>query len=174
MTRAKCRYGPSHESVALVDGEWWGEDTRDFGCCMAPSDTCPVCDGAGGVEPEEGEVLIGATCPLCLGSGEVPGPHWPWRHDHPGPLRARGVGAEREYRITHRATARSELSTQLREGGETDIPFEEIEHEGDPWVGPAERTRVRGRANRDYVRRELQRDGHRVERVEARVGWWWF
>lgn len=157
----------------LVGDEWWGEDTNDYGCSMAPTDECPVCDGTGDVAPEEpGEHLLGPGCPLCLGTGEVPGPHWPWRHDHPGPLRARGVGAEREYRITHRIVERPVIvkPCQDDETGQVDL----VELEGEPVVGPAARTRVRGRSNKDYLRRELEKDGHRVERVERRVGWWWF
>lgn len=98
VVRAKCRYGPSHESVRLVDGQWWGEDCRDFECSLAPQDTCPVCDGAGaimltGAEAElarfDGARPTGRPCPPCDGTGYVPGPHWPWRYEQPPPLRVK-------------------------------------------------------------------------------------
>jgi hypothetical protein len=158
VTRAKCRYGPSHESVTLVDGEWRGEDSNDFGCVMAPSDPCPVCDGVDLSKTDEG-FLVGATCPLCHGTGRVPGPHWPWRHDHPGPLKARGAEL-RQYRITHRATGV--------------VPADDEATDPQPWVGPRQRTHVRGRSAKNWTRQELQREGHRIERVETRTGFWWW
>jgi len=98
VTRAKCRYGPSHESVRDNGGEWWGEDTRDVACPYAPEDPCTPCGGAGrfALTPAEQaaaqyEAPAGQAgfrvCPVCEGLGRVPGPHWPWRHPKPPPLK---------------------------------------------------------------------------------------
>jgi hypothetical protein len=95
VTRAKCRFGPNHESVRLVGDEWWGEDSRDIACALAPPDPCATCAGAGEVELVGDELAMarqsgGPTrrpCTPCGGLGRVPGPHWPWRWPQPPPLR---------------------------------------------------------------------------------------
>lgn len=102
VVRGKCRYGPRHESVRLVDGEWWGEDSRGPECPLAPETQCPVCDGRGEVElsPSEAQLaqydgtqnaerLKKKPCLPCRGSGYVSGPHWPYRFPEPPPLRVR-------------------------------------------------------------------------------------
>jgi len=101
VIRGKCRY-ERHESVRLVDGQWWGESSRGFECPLAPEDTCPVCDGAGEIEVSAAQAALAQydgpaehaaaqrnrkPCTPCRGSGYVPGPHWPYRHDQPAPLR---------------------------------------------------------------------------------------
>lgn len=100
-TRGKCRYD-RHESVTLVDGQWWGESSRGFECALAPEDPCTACGTRGEVEavPDEkgllqfdgpqfmwGDGKIWKTCEDCNGSGYVPGPHWPYRWPQPPPLR---------------------------------------------------------------------------------------
>lgn len=95
-TRAKCSYGPNHESVHRVGDYWLGESTNLFGCVMAPRDTCSICEGTGRVALSSQELAAeGADaassardkpCEVCTGLGTVPGAHWPWRHEHPGPL----------------------------------------------------------------------------------------
>jgi hypothetical protein len=95
-TRGKCSYGDNHESVSLIGDCWLGESTNLFGCVMAPRDPCSICQGLGTVplDPAELEaeqanaasVVRDKPCGPCNGSGRVPGPHWPWGHDHPGPL----------------------------------------------------------------------------------------
>lgn len=104
VTRGKCRYGPSHESVALAGEEWIGESSGTAECDFAPQDTCTTCDGRGFHElrgqaaeqaaleghPAEmvgGELVARRPCPPCAGLGQVPGPHWPWRWPQPPPLR---------------------------------------------------------------------------------------
>jgi hypothetical protein len=98
VTRGKCRYGPSHESVRDNGGEWWGESSRDVACPYAPEDPCGPCGGTGYRELTEGEARLAQydglpeaplkrRCPVCRGLGLVPGPHWPWRHPQPPPLR---------------------------------------------------------------------------------------
>ena len=94
--RGKCRYGPSHESVRLAGDFWLGESSNSFGCSMAERDTCPVCYGRGVVDltPEElaaeqadvASKVREKQCKPCHGVGTLPGAHWPWRHDHPGPV----------------------------------------------------------------------------------------
>jgi hypothetical protein len=98
VVRGKCRYD-RHESVRLVSGEWWGEDSRSSECAWAPEDVCPVCTGAGFVELSREEAQLsqydGADtadarrkpCVPCDGTGFVPGPHWPYRFPQPPPLR---------------------------------------------------------------------------------------
>lgn len=98
VVRGKCRYY-RHESVRLVGGEWWGEDSRGSECPYAPEDVCPVCTGAGFVEMSLDEAALAqydgteadATrrkpCVPCHKSGFVPGPHWPYRFPQPPPLR---------------------------------------------------------------------------------------
>ena len=101
VLRGKCRY-ERHESVRLVDGEWWGESSRAFGCPLAPQDTCSSCGGAGfhelkpdAVEQFDDNVekqpngTVRKPCLPCRGKGYVPGPHWPYRHDCPPPLKIR-------------------------------------------------------------------------------------
>lgn len=103
VLRGKCRY-ERHESVRLVDGQWWGESSRAFECPLAPQDVCPVCNGAGEVAVPAAEAALSQydgteenqaaqrghkRCLPCRGSGYVPGPHWPYRHDCPPPLRMR-------------------------------------------------------------------------------------
>ena len=95
-SRGKCRYGPNHESVRRVGDFWLGESSNHFGCSMAERDTCPVCNGRGEVEltPEELAALNADAantektkpCLPCHGLGTIPGPHWPWRHEYPGPI----------------------------------------------------------------------------------------
>lgn len=103
MTRGKCSYGDRHESVCMVGGEWLGESSRSFECDYAPTDPCPVCGGLGQVALKPGDAELesydGETAnapatrpcryPPCHGTGQVPGPHWPWRYPHPGPLSTR-------------------------------------------------------------------------------------
>jgi hypothetical protein len=106
VTRGKCSHGDSHESVRLVDGEWWGETTNDTACPYAPEDQCVTCAGRGfhevrGQAAEQlaldghpvdvvgGEKVARKPCPPCRGSGYQPGPHWPWRWPQPPPLRVR-------------------------------------------------------------------------------------
>lgn len=101
VVRGKCRY-ERHESVRLVGGEWWGEDSRSSECSLAPEDTCPVCDGAGEIGLPAAESALAQydgteavwqgrpvrkPCLPCQGSGYVPGPHWPYRFPQPPPLR---------------------------------------------------------------------------------------
>lgn len=96
MTRGKCSYGPNHESVSLIGDAWLGESTNQFGCVMAPRDPCSACGGMGRIplSPQElaaeqadaASTVRDKPCLPCTGLGTVPGPHWPWRHDHPGPL----------------------------------------------------------------------------------------
>lgn len=98
VVRGKCRYD-RHESVRLVGGEWWGEDSRSSECPLAPEDVCPVCDGAGELELSPSEAQLAQydgteaswdkrkPCVPCQGSGFVPGPHWPYRFPQPPPLR---------------------------------------------------------------------------------------
>lgn len=95
VPRGKCRYD-DHESVRLVGDVWFGEDTHDDACYLAPPDPCPPCAGLGRVpltdQEQQAESANAANtvrdkpCESCRGTGEVPGPHWPWRHLHPGPL----------------------------------------------------------------------------------------
>lgn len=99
VVRGKCRYGPRHESVRLVNGEWWGEDSRGPECPLAPSQQCPVCDGAGEVELSPTDAQLAQydgteqawntrrKCEPCGGNGYVDGPHWPYRFPEPPPLR---------------------------------------------------------------------------------------
>jgi hypothetical protein len=99
--RGKCRYGPRHESVQLVDGEWLGEDSYSYECALAPEQQCTVCAGAGEIELSAAEAQLaqydeaqGATtrkkpCLPCRGLGYVAGPHWPFRFPEPPPLRTR-------------------------------------------------------------------------------------
>lgn len=91
--RGKCSYG-NHESVRKVGDFWLGESTNDYACHLAPSQVCPRCEGSGTIPPSPEEVaMVGANttpadrqCETCTGRGSVPGPHWPWRHEHPGAL----------------------------------------------------------------------------------------
>ena len=93
-TRGKCRWGPNEQSVRKVGDFWLGESTNDYACHLAPSQVCPRCEGRGLIPPTPEEVaMAGANtapadrqCETCTGTGQVPGPHWPWRHDHPGAL----------------------------------------------------------------------------------------
>jgi hypothetical protein len=96
--RGKCRYGPSHESVRDVGGEWWGESSRDNACPYAPMDQCSPCAGQGRIKLTAAEQAAAQydgpaehagyrICPACRGVGLVPGPHWPWRWPKPPPLR---------------------------------------------------------------------------------------
>lgn len=101
--RGKCRYD-NHESVTLVGGQWKGESSGSFYCDLAPTDQCTTCAGRGFHEVRGAMVehlesdghpteVIGGVkvarkpCPPCKGSGYVSGPHHPWRHEHPGPVR---------------------------------------------------------------------------------------
>lgn len=98
VTRGKCSYGDNHESVRLVGGQWKGETWDSFDCDHAPRDVCPICKGEGSreVSAAEAELLTydgteavqdgRKPCEECEASGWVPGPHWPWRHPHPGPV----------------------------------------------------------------------------------------
>jgi hypothetical protein len=101
VIRGKCRYD-RHESVRMVDGQWWGESSRGFECFLAPQDPCPVCDGKGYIEiqlseaelaqfdgPADAAAATRQSCGPCGGGGYVPGPHWPYRHDCPPPLKIR-------------------------------------------------------------------------------------
>lgn len=99
VVRGKCRYD-RHESVRLVDGEWWGESSRGYECAFAPEHQCPVCNGAGEIEISVSEAELaqydGAgppknrkPCRPCGATGYVPGPHWPYRYPEPPPLRIR-------------------------------------------------------------------------------------
>lgn len=105
VVRGKCRYD-RHESVRLVDGEWWGESSRGYECALAPEHQCTVCQGRGfhelrGAEAEQaaldglpvqeqgGEKVVRKPCAPCRGVGYVPGPHWPYRFPEPPPLRVR-------------------------------------------------------------------------------------
>lgn len=98
VVRAKCRYGPSHESVRDVCGEWQGETTNDTACPYAPEDPCRKCGTTGFVELSATEAELAQydgqgpgrgrrPCTPCGGTGYVPGPHWPWRWPKPPPLR---------------------------------------------------------------------------------------
>jgi hypothetical protein len=106
VERGKCRYGPRHESVRMTDGEWWGESSGHYECELAPPDPCQLCQGRGfhevrGAAAEQaeidghptemhaGEKIARKPCPPCRGSGWQPGPHWPYRHEQPPPLRPR-------------------------------------------------------------------------------------
>jgi hypothetical protein len=93
--RGKCRYGPSHESVRRAGDFWLGESTNMYACVMAPKELCPRCDGRGRIELTPEELALEQAsqsnvrdkpCPPCEATGYIPGPHHPWRHDHPGPL----------------------------------------------------------------------------------------
>lgn len=91
--RGKCSYGPNHESVRKVGDFWLGESTNDYACHLAPSQVCPGCEGRGAIPPSPEEVAMAgdntvtdSQCETCFGRGTVPGPHWPWRHEHPGAL----------------------------------------------------------------------------------------
>lgn len=91
--RGKCRYGPNEQSVRKVGDFWLGESTNDFACSMAPAQVCPKCEGLGRVatnyydEGDDGSTTRQVKrCELCRGQCTVPGPHWPWRHEHPGSL----------------------------------------------------------------------------------------
>lgn len=103
IVRGKCRYD-RHESVRLVDGQWWGESSRSFECAWAPEHTCPKCDGKGflvvsafeaqmaqydGDEHYNGPAGTQKVCPGCAGTCYLPGPHWPYRFPEPPPLRVR-------------------------------------------------------------------------------------
>lgn len=93
--RGKCRYN-NHESCSLSGDCWLGESTNLFGCVMAPRDPCSNCGGVGTVpltaqelaaeQADAANTVREKRCEPCQGLGSVPGPHWPWRHDHPGPL----------------------------------------------------------------------------------------
>lgn len=98
-TRGKCKYD-RHESVTLVDGQWWGETSHQFECDLAPQDVCQMCQGAGEAQPTEAEAVAAQyespadrprpkPCPNCRGSGYQPGPHWPFQAGkvQPPPLR---------------------------------------------------------------------------------------
>lgn len=102
VVRGKCGYwetGLRHESVRLVRGQWFGEDSRSYECPFAPPDQCPVCKGRGEIElsPSEAELARydgtemnwrkAKRCMPCGGTGYVPGPHWPYRFPQPPPLR---------------------------------------------------------------------------------------
>ena len=101
VVRGKCGYWAQnlrHESVRLVDNQWFGEDSRSYECPFAPQAPCPVCQGAGFIELPVAEAALaqydGHTnnptrkpCLPCAGSGYVPGPHWPYRFPQPPPLR---------------------------------------------------------------------------------------
>ena len=96
VTRGKCSFGDNHESVRKVDGQWWGESSHSFDCSANPKkDVCPACHTTGQVEIPLAERVYDGTeggethrpCKLCNASGFVPGPHWPWRHDYPGPVK---------------------------------------------------------------------------------------
>lgn len=84
--RGKCRWCDS--SVQQAGGDWaaegWsGEDAYE--CPAASPCLCLPCNGLGFVEVNDrrtGEIER-ETCANCLGAGEVPGPHWPWRHPEP-------------------------------------------------------------------------------------------
>lgn len=105
VVRGKCGYweeGLRHESVRLVGGEWFGEDSRGFECPFAPRDVCPVCNGAGFVlvspsaaqlaqydSSQSAEEARKKPCIPCQASGFVPGPHWPYRFPQPPPLRVK-------------------------------------------------------------------------------------
>lgn len=102
VVRGKCGWQDArHESVRLVGGEWFGEDSRSFECPFAPRDPCPVCQTAGEVEISaaeaelaqydgtEGAQRLRKPCLPCQGSGYVPGPHWPYRFPQPPPLRVK-------------------------------------------------------------------------------------
>jgi hypothetical protein len=91
--RGKCSYGPNHESVRRVGDFWLGESTNDFACPLAPAAVCPKCKGACRVPLTSQELALDPEstvkdkqCEPCHGQGMVPGPHWPWRKDHPGSL----------------------------------------------------------------------------------------
>lgn len=96
LVRGKCRYD-RHESVRLVDNEWWGEWSRSSECPLAPEQQCPTCSGTGEVEVTAQEGRDGTEntwtktkpCEPCGGVGYVPGPHWPYRFPQPPPLRAK-------------------------------------------------------------------------------------
>jgi hypothetical protein len=94
VTRGKCSYGDRHESVRQVAGQWYGESSNSLDCDYAPQDQCTVCAGRGRVELDandparfDGSNTKDRQCEPCRGTGYVPGPHWPWRHPHPGPVR---------------------------------------------------------------------------------------
>lgn len=89
--RAKCRYGPNEQSVRRVGDFWLGESTNEFACHLAPATVCPKCEGVGRVpltpqELDPESTVKDKPCVPCEGRGTVPGPHWPWRCDHPGSL----------------------------------------------------------------------------------------
>lgn len=82
--RGKCRFCCS--SVSRERYGWAGEQggPEPYECVAAPPVTCPPCDGLGRLRDEEESRRLGrdvlARCECCRGRGEVPGPHWPWRH----------------------------------------------------------------------------------------------
>jgi hypothetical protein len=99
VVRGKCSYGDNHESVRQIGDQWWGEDGNSFDCPFAPQDVCEPCGGLGYIEiemseaelaqfdgPEQAAAAARQVCTACDGTGFVPGPHWPWRHPHPGPV----------------------------------------------------------------------------------------
>jgi hypothetical protein len=97
VVRGKCRYD-RHESVRLVGDEWWGESSHSAECALAPAEVCATCSGSGQVpltpaeeaayDGQEAHKPAGKPCPPCMGKGFVPGPHWPYRHPKPPPLRS--------------------------------------------------------------------------------------
>lgn len=83
--RGKCRFC-NHSVRRRLSGIWmseWGGSPDPDDCGDAPLEVCPSCAGLGYHESEErdedGEPKR-SKCGYCEGLGEVPGPHWPWRH----------------------------------------------------------------------------------------------
>lgn len=66
---------PDEAIVRQYDGpvQVWGDGVRRR-------------DALDGTQNAWGDGKRWVPCLVCEGQGTVPGPHWPWRHDHPGSL----------------------------------------------------------------------------------------
>ena len=85
LVHGHCRYG---ECSCVLAGEWVDRHTWTPECFSAPPSPCVCCSGAG--LHRDMHTVKPYDCGPCRASGMLPGPHWPWRHAEPPPLRAPG------------------------------------------------------------------------------------